>query len=443
MVASERKKVLIMGAAGRDFHNFNVFFRGNGSYEVAAFTATQIPKIGGRIYPAALAGDLYPHGIPIVDEKNLEKLIENEGVDLVVFAYSDVPYEHVMHMSSLVNSLGANFVLMGPKSTTLRSKKPIISVCATRTGSGKSPTTRKVIEAIRGLGLKTVAIRHPMPYGNLSKQIWQRFETPDDLDRHECTIEEREEYLPLIERGVVVYAGVDYGEILKRAEEEADVIIWDGGNNDTSFYEGVYQITVVDSLRAGHEIAYYPGETNVRMADLVIISKCDSATQEDIGIVEENVKKLNPGAAIIRSRLKLIYGDEDAQEISGKRVLAIEDGPTVTHGGMEYGAAAKFVRDNDGKLVDPRPYAKGSLKETFAKYGHLKAVLPAMGYFQEQLNELEETINACDCDSVVIGTPVDLRSLIDIKNHAVRIGYEYDDDGELEEAICELLKGMA
>lgn len=437
-----RRKVIIMGAAGRDFHNFNAFFRGNEDYEVVAFTATQIPNIEGRVYPPILAGEQYPDGIPIVDEKGLSDMVEKKKVDLVVFAYSDVPYEYVMHKCSLVNSRGADFLLMGHNSVSLKSKRPIISICATRTGSGKSPVTRKIAEVLRGLNLKMVVIRHPMPYGDLSKQVWQRFKTHEDLDRQECTIEEREEYAPLIERGVVVYAGVDYGEIIKKAEEEADLILWDGGNNDVPFYESDFHIVVVDPLRAGHELAYYPGETNVLMADLAIISKVDVASFENIEMVEENIKRLNPNAEIIKSRLRLVFKDEDKQMIRGKRVLVIEDGPTVTHGGMGYGAGAEFVQGARGELVDPRPFVTGSLREVFEKYKHLKTVLPAMGYSPEQLRELEKTINSCDCDSVVIGTPVDLRELINIEKPAVKIGYEYADNGELEKMVKKVVKEL-
>jgi predicted GTPase len=428
-----------MGAAGRDFHNFNVFFRDNRDYEVVAFTATQIPNIDKRVYPPILAGELYPDGIPIIDEEELPELIRSENIDVVVFAYSDVSNEYVMDRCSLVNSKGADFWLMGPKATSIKSGKPLISVCAARTGSGKSPTTRKIAGILRSLEKRVVAIRHPMPYGDLAKQVWQRFETPEDLDAHRCTIEEREEYLPLIKEGVVVYAGVDYGKIIEEAGEEADLILWDGGNNDVPFYESDYHIVIVDPLRAGDELKYYPGRTNVIMADLIIISKVDVASHEKIEEVEKNVRSLNPTVEMIRSRFSLKH---DAFPIEGKKALVVEDGPTVTHGGMGFGAGAEFVQRGGGELVDPRPFATGSLKEVFAKYSHLRAVLPAMGYFPEQLKELEETINSCDCDCVVIGTPVDLRELIKIEKPAVKVGYEYADNGDLEKVVKEVVRRL-
>ncbi|MBN1538769.1 MAG: GTPase [Candidatus Thermoplasmatota archaeon] len=418
-----RTKVIIMGAAGRDFHNFNMFFRGNDDYDVVAFTATQIPGIDDKMYPPELSGKLYPNGIPIKPEEDLEELIEENDVDICVLAYSDLPYHTVMHISARVNSTGADFMLMGHKRTMLRSDRPVIAVCASRTGCGKSQTTRYIVELLRDMGKQCVAIRHPMPYGNLVKQKVQRFATYQDLDRHDCTIEEREEYEPHIDRGSIVYAGVDYEAILREAEKEADVIIWDGGNNDMPFIEPDLFITVVDPLRAGDEVSYYPGEVNVMMADVVIINKIDTAYPEDIEEVRANLRMVNPEAVIIDAASPVSVTDPDA--IRGKTVLVVEDGPTVTHGGMEYGAgyiaAAKF---GAGEIVDPRPYAVGSIVDTFEKYDHLMDILPAMGYGNDQVKDLEETINNTPCDIVVTGTPIDINRVVKVNKPIFRVTYD-------------------
>ncbi|HDP99934.1 MAG TPA: GTPase [bacterium] len=424
----KRKKIIIMGAAGRDFHNFNVRYRDQQEFEVVAFTATQIPDIEGRIYPAALAGKLYPNGIPIHPEDELSELIQKQKADAVVFAYSDVPYEYVMHKSALVNAAGADFILMGYDSTSLKSKVPVVSICAVRTGCGKSQTTRRISEIFRSYGKKVVAIRHPMPYGDLAAQKVQRFASYDDLDKHKCTIEEREEYEPHIDRGVVVYAGVDYGAILAEAEKEADIILWDGGNNDTPFYKTDLHIVVTDPLRAGHELSYYPGETNLLLADVVIINKIDTADYEDIEYLRENIRQTNPDAMIIDAASPLVV--EEPAQIRGKRALVIEDGPTLTHGEMEFGAgvvaAEKF---GAAEIVDPRPWIVGKIQETFDKYPEIGALLPAMGYGEQQINDLEKTVNAVDCDVVVIGTPIDLRKIIKINKPAVRVNYDLQEIG--------------
>lgn len=433
------KKVIIMGAAGRDFHNFNVFFRGNPKYRVVCFTATQIPNITGRKYPKELTGKFYPKGIPIYPEEELPKLIKEYDVDLVVLAYSDLSYDYLMHRASIVNAAGADFELLGPKSTMLKSKKPVISICAVRTGCGKSQTTRKVCEILKGMGKKVVVIRHPMPYGDLKKQIWERFETLEDLDKYNCTIEEREEYESHIRRGNVVYAGVDYGEILKRAEREADVIVWDGGNNDFPFYKSNLHIVLVDPFRSGHELKYYPGEVNLRMADLVVINKENTAKKEWIKTVEENTKKVNPKARIVHA--DSIIKVDNPSKIKNKKVLVVEDGPTVTHGGMKYGAGYFAAKGYNCRIVDPRPFAVGSIRKTFEKYNHLEKVLPAMGYGKKQLKELEKTIENAKCDAVVIGTPIDLRKIIKINKPAVRVHYELKEKGKtLEKMIKKFLK---
>ncbi len=423
-----KKRVIIMGAAGRDFHNFNVHFRDNEEYEVVAFTATQIPDIDGRAYPAELAGKLYPNGIPIESESDLEKLIEERDVDLVVFAYSDVTNQYVMERSALVNSAGADFMLMGTKSTMVEPKKPLISITAVRTGSGKSQTTRRVAEILKSRGKKLAVIRHPMPYGNLVEQEWQRYETYADLDRYECTIEEREEYEPHIDNGTIVYAGVDYEKILRKAEEEADVVIWDGGNNDFSFYKPDLSIVVVDPHRAGHELLYYPSGVNLRTADIVVINKVDTASFDDIQFVRHNVIDVNPKARIIEAASPISVDDPSA--IRGKRVLVIEDGPTLTHGGMKYGAgtiAAK--RFNASEIIDPRPYTVASITDTYNKYPKIGHLLPAMGYGERQIKDLQETIDRVDCDAVVIGTPIDLTRLITFKVPATRVRYELQEIG--------------
>jgi predicted GTPase len=419
----ERVRTVIMGAAGRDFHNFNVYFRDRPEYEVVAFTATQIPGIEDRTYPEVLSGNLYPGGIPILPEQNLARIIREKNVDLVILAYSDISHEEVMHKASLVLACGADFRLMGPKTTMLKSKLPVVAVCAVRTGAGKSPVSRSVSRSLKNLMGRVVVIRHPMPYGDLSKQVCERFASYDDLNRYECTIEEREEYEPHIDIGNIVYAGVDYEKILREAEKEADVILWDGGNNDLSFYKPDLQIVVLDPLRAGHELLYYPGETNLRMADIVVINKVDSATPEELETVRSNVKSVRPQARIVEAASEIKVEDENL--IRGKRVLAVEDGPTVTHGGMNEGAAAVAARRFGAKeLVDPKPYAVGSIKTTYEKYPHLGKVLPAMGYGERQIRELKETIQRIDFDTLLIGTPIDLRRVMDISKPAVRVRYE-------------------
>ncbi|MCX8161038.1 MAG: cyclic 2,3-diphosphoglycerate synthase [Candidatus Saccharicenans sp.] len=422
------KKVIIMGAAGRDFHNFNVFFRDNKDYRVVAFTATQIPDIEGRKYPAALAGKLYPKGIPIYSEGELTDLIKTYKVDEVHFAYSDVSHEYVMNKASQVLAAGANFVLLGPNDTMIKSRKPVVSVCAVRTGSGKSQTTRKVALTLKAKGRRVVVIRHPMPYGDLVKQAVQRFATYEDLDRHECTIEEREEYEPHIDNGIVVYAGVDYGAILKQAEKEADVILWDGGNNDFSFYKSDLEIVVVDPHRAGHELSYHPGETNFRRADVYVVNKIDTADPEKVQLVLNNIKRINPGARVIKANSPIFV--EDGSRITGKKVLVIEDGPTLTHGGMRYGAGIVAAQKYQAaEIIDPRPFAVGSIKKTFEKYNHLDKVLPAMGYGEKQMKELAATINRIDCDLVVSATPIDLNRVIRVNKPMLRVRYELEEIG--------------
>ncbi|MBN1660040.1 MAG: GTPase [Anaerolineae bacterium] len=418
-----RIRVIIMGAAGRDFHNFNTFFRDREGYEVVAFTATQIPNIEGRVYPAELAGRLYPEGIPIHPESELESLIERYNVDQVVFAYSDVSHEYVMHKASQVLAAGPDFRLMGAEKTMIESNKPVVAVCAVRTGSGKSQTTRYVSDLLQSMGYKVVAIRHPMPYGNLVAQKVQRFADYEDLDRHDCTIEEREEYEPHIDRGVVVYAGVDYEAILREAEQEADVIVWDGGNNDLPFYKSDLFIVVADPHRPGHELRYYPGESNLRMADAVVINKIDTADLANVARVRDSIRQVNPDAMIVEAASPIFV--DDPAGIWGKRVLVVEDGPTLTHGEMAYGAGAVAARRyGAAEIIDPRPYAVRSISATYAKYPTTGAVLPAMGYGEEQMRDLEETINATPADLVIIGTPIDLRRIINIKAPAERVRYE-------------------
>mgnify|MGYP006290910739 CR=1 FL=1 len=428
-----------MGAAGRDFHNFNTYFRDNDQYDVIAFTATQIPNIDGRRYPGELAGKLYPEGIPIVPEADLEKLIKSHDIDQVFFSYSDVPYDYVMHKAAQINALGASFSLLGPKHTMLKSKVPVIAVCAVRTGCGKSQTTRRVAEILKKKGKKIVAIRHPMPYGDLTAQKAQRFETLDDLKAHNCTIEEMEEYEPHINRGSVVYAGVDYEAILRQAEEEADVILWDGGNNDTSFYQPDVLITVTDPLRPGHEIRYYPGETNLRMADIIVINKEESAQLEDIEQIRKNISELNPDAAVVDAASPISV--DTPEQVRGKRVLVVEDGPTLTHGEMKFGAGIMAARKlGASEIVDPRPYLRGTLMDTFQKYPGIGTLLPAMGYGERQMKDLESTINHTECDTVIIGTPIDLRRIINIKKQSVRVTYDLQEIGhpDLEELLKEI-----
>lgn len=429
-----------MGAAGRDFHNFNVYFRPRPEYRVTAFTAAQIPDIAGRTYPKELAGLQYPKGIPIYAESELPRLLEEGMAEEVVFAYSDIPHMDVMHKASLVLSLGADFILMGPEHTMLKAKVPVVSIGAVRTGAGKSQTTRKIATLLKNMGKKVVAIRHPMPYGNLLDQVCQRYETPEDLDRYHCTIEEREEYLPHIERGIIVYAGVDYGEILKQAQREADVILWDGGNNDFPFYKPDFHVVVVDPHRPGHEISYHPGETNLRMADCVIINKIDSAKPENIEIVLKHVEELNPKATIIKASSPITA--DKPELLKGRKVLAIEDGPTVTHGDMGYGAAYLIAKKLGGILIDPKPYAVGSIAETYKKYPHLQHVLPAMGYSEKQIDELRKTIEKAPCDVVANGTPADIASLMKLSKPSVRITYELDEnvDSILENLLKRVLK---
>ena len=422
-------RILIMGAAGRDFHNFNVYFRDNRDYEVVAFTATQIPNIDGRKYPAELAGKLYPQGIPIFPESELVSLINQFKVDQVIFAYSDVPHAYVMHKASTVLAAGADFRLMGMASTQLKSTKPVVSICAVRTGSGKSQTTRRVSLILRGMGYKVAAIRHPMPYGDLVKQKAQRYASYADLDRYECTIEEREEYEPHLDNGVIVYAGVDYEAILRQAEQEVDIILWDGGNNDFSFYIPDLSIVVADPHRPGHEIGYHPGETTARAADVFVINKVDTANPENVITVRNNLFLLNPKATVIEAASPLFVDDPDA--IRGKRVLVIEDGPTLTHGEMAYGAGYIAARRfGAAEIVDPRPFAVGSIAETFRKYPKTGIILPAMGYGDEMVHELEQTIENSDVDLVLIGTPIDLTRIMKINKPHQRVRYELQEIGQ-------------
>jgi predicted GTPase len=418
-----------MGAAGRDFHNFNTYYRDNADYEVVAFTATQIPNIEGRKYPAELAGELYPAGIPIYPETDLERLIQAERIDQVVFAYSDVPHEYVMHKACLVNAVGADFRLLGTHNTQIKSTKPVVAVCAVRTGSGKSQTTRRVSLILRDMGYRVAAIRHPMPYGDLVKQKVQRFADYSDLDKYECTIEEREEYEPHLDNNVIVYAGVDYGAILKEAEKEVDIVLWDGGNNDFPFYVPDLMIVVADPHRPGHEIRYYPGETNVRLADVFVINKVDTAKPEDVITVRNNLFALNPNASVVEGASPLFL--DDAAAIRGKRVLVVEDGPTLTHGEMAYGAGFVAARRfGAAEIVDPRPYAVESIKATYEKYPNTGTILPAMGYGDEMMHDLEETINKADVDMVISGTPIDLTRIIKINKPIQRVRYELQEIGE-------------
>lgn len=437
------EKVIIMGAAGRDFHNFNVYFRNNPRYRVVAFTAAQIPDIEGRCYPSDLAGPGYPDGIPIHPEEALAALIREHRVDLVAFSYSDVPHVDVMHKASLVMAEGADFILIGATYTMLHAAKPVIAVCAVRTGCGKSQTTRKVCEILRSRNMRVVAVRHPMPYGDLRSQVVQRFARYEDFQRFQCTIEEREEYEPLVEQGITVYAGVDYEKILREAEKEADIIVWDGGNNDTPFYFPDVHIVLLDPHRPGHERLYYPGETNLRMAHIAVINKVDTASSEGIEVVRRNIRELAPTADILMAESPVIVSDPD--RIRNKRIAVVEDGPTLTHGEMPTGAgmiaAEKF---GAAAVVDPKPYARGSLKETYARYPHIGPVVPAMGYSPRQIADLEATLNNVPCDVVLFATPIQLTRVVSLEHPTVRVRYEYRDHGEptLEQALKRRLPRM-
>ena len=425
----KRINTIIMGAAGRDFHNFNVIYRSHELYNVLAFTATQIPDIEGRVYPPELAGDLYPNGIPIHDESELETLIQDLEIEEVVFSYSDISHEDIMHKASTVIAAGAHFKMLGGSTTMVTSSKPVIAVCAVRTGCGKSQTTRRVAEILKNGGKKVAAIRHPMPYGDLAKQAVQRFATLDDLKKHDCTIEEMEEYEPHINRGTIVYAGIDYEAIVRQAEQEADIILWDGGNNDLPFYQTDLLIVVVDPHRVGHEETYYPGETNLRMADVVVINKIDSAKNKDVETLKKTITRVNPSAVIVDAASLITV--EDSNIICGKKVLVVEDGPTLTHGEMKFGAgivaAEKF---GAAEIIDPRPYIVGKLSETFDHYPGIGTLLPAMGYGAEQIKDLETSINNTECQGVIIGTPIDLRRIIDIKHPSTRVTYDLKEIGK-------------
>ena len=420
------KKILILGAAGRDFHNFNVVFRGDPEYNVVAFTANQIPGIANRRYPTELAGPLYPAGIPIFEEKDLERLVKEHEIDAAVFSYSDISYPNLMHLASRVVASGADFWLLSSSRTQLKSSVPVISICAVRTGCGKSPVGRLVASELRREGQRVVVVRHPMPYGDLAAQAVQRFAVMDDLDRHQCTIEEREEYEPHLREGTIVYAGVDYGRILRQAEKEADVVLWDGGNNDTPFYESDLQVVVADPHRPGHELAYYPGEVNLRRADVVVINKVDTASPENVETVRKNIRASNPQARVVETACRVTISEPAL--VKGRRVLVVEDGPTLTHGEMPYGAGVVAARQcGAAELVDPRPYAVGSIRSTYEHYTHLTSLLPAMGYSAIQRHELEETINRVPCDLVLVATPIDLGHLVKLNKPSLRVTYEVED----------------
>jgi len=438
------EKVIIMGAAGRDFHNFNVYFRNNSRYKVISFTAAQIPAIEGRLYPPELAGELYPDGIPIYPEARLAELIKTHKAELVVFSYSDVPHVEVMHKASLVMAEGADFILIGAPYTMLKADKPVVAVCAVRTGCGKSQTTRKVCTLLKKLNKRVVVVRHPMPYGDLRTQVVQRFSSYEDFERNRCTIEEREEYEPLVDQGIVVYAGVDYGKILEDAEQEADLIVWDGGNNDTPFYRPDIHIVLFDPHRAGHELLYYPGETNMLMADIAIINKVNTASLAQVELVRKNIERHAPRAGIVLAESPVLVSNPE--QIRGKRVLVVEDGPTLTHGEMPYGAgfiAAKTYGAEE--VVDPRPYAKGTIRETYLLYPHTGPVLPAMGYSRDQVHDLEGTINSTDCDLVLFATPIQLTRILSINRPTIRVRYEYKDHDHpfLEEILLDRLEGRS
>lgn len=424
-----KRRIIIMGAAGRDFHNFNTYFRNNDEFDVVAFTATQIPHIDDRKYPASLSGKNYPNGISIYPEEELPELIKKHKVDCVVFSYSDVSHAYVMQKGSLVLACGANYMLLSPSKTQIKTNVPVVSICAVRTGCGKSQTSRKVVQLLRDRGKKVVAIRHPMPYGNIAAQAVQRFASYEDLEKHNCTIEEREEYEPYIDRGLIIYSGVDYEAIVKQAEKEADIMVWDGGNNDMPFIEPDLEITVLDPLRPGHERSFYPGETNFLTADVLVINKYMEASAEQLSTVWENIRVCNPKAKVIRGDSQITV--ENPEAIKGKRVLVIEDGPTLTHGGMSYGAGIVAADENGAaEIVDPRPYAVGSIEDAYTKYRHLGNLIPALGYYDEQLKDLEETIRATPCDLVLIGSPIDIRRIIDIEKPSMRVRYELVEIGE-------------
>ena len=438
------KNVLILGAAGRDFHNFNVIFRNNPEFHVVGFTATQIPGIAGRRYPAELAGSLSPKGIPIFEENDLEHLINEHHIDAAVFSYSDISYQNLMHLGSRVAATGADFWLLSSQRTQLKSSVPVISICAVRTGCGKSPLSRFVASELRREGHKVVVIRHPMPYGDLAIQAVQRFTTVDDMDKHQCTIEEREEYEPHLRQGTIVYAGVDYEAILRQAEKEADVILWDGGNNDTPFYHSDLEIVVVDPHRPGHELSYYPGEVNLRRAHVAVINKVDTAAPQDVDTVRRNIRSANPKAKIVETACRVTVSDPGS--IKGRRVLVVEDGPTLTHGEMPYGAGVVASRQcGAAELIDPRPFAVGSIRSTFEKYAHLTSLLPAMGYSTMQMHELEETINRIPCDVVLVATPIDLGHLVKLNKPSLRVTYEIEEKTQpgLKQMIAEFTKHRA
>jgi len=437
------EKVIIMGAGGRDFHNFNVYFKKNPRYKVIGFTAAQIPDIEGRLYPPELSGELYPEGVRVFPEEQLADLIREHKVDLVALSYSDIPHLEVMHKAGIAMAEGADFILIGATYTMLRAKKPVVAVCAVRTGCGKSQTTREVCDILHRLGKKVVAVRHPMPYGDLSAQAVQRFSSYEHFEKHKCTIEEREEYEPLVEKGIIVYAGVDYGKILEAAEEEADVIVWDGGNNDTPFYFPDVHIVLFDPHRPGHELLYYPGETNMLMANIAIINKVDTASPENVELVRSNIKKHAPNAEILLAESPVLVNDPE--RIRGKRVLVVEDGPTLTHGEMTYGAGVIAAKTfGASELVDPRPYAVGTMAETYRKYTHIGPLLPAMGYSRQQLADLEETINQADCDLVLFATPIHLTRIVSINKPTIRVRYEYKDHegASLQETLKHKLSGV-
>ena len=434
------EKVIIMGAAGRDFHNFNVYFRDNPRYQVVCFTATQIPDIDGRQYPPELAGAMYPDGIPIKSDENLMEMIKADQVDLVAFSYSDVPHTEVMHKASQVIAAGADFIMIGASYTMIESTKKVVSVCAVRTGCGKSQTSRQIVQILKNAGQKVVSVRHPMPYGDLTKQIVQRFATYEDFEKHDCTIEEREEYEPVVDMGAIIYAGIDYEKILHQAEEEADIIVWDGGNNDTPFYKPDVHVVVFDPHRVGHETTFHPGETNLLLADIAIINKVDSADLQDVETLKRTIVRHNPNARIILA--DSIVSAENGESMQGKRVLVVEDGPTLTHGNMTFGAGVIAARRyGAAEMVDPRPYLVGSIKNTFEAYPKIGKVLPAMGYGEQQVKDLEATIDACDCDVVVSATPIDLTRLVKIHKPILRVRYDYQDNSKpaLGDCVMEML----